>query len=126
MNFPADLLYTASHEWARIEGDTLTMGLTDYAQSELGDIVFVEMPEAGKKAEAGKTVGSIEAVKTVSDIYAPLTGEVTSVNENLKDNPQLINTDPYGEGWILKIKISDMSAKSGLMNAEQYQATATH
>lgn len=126
MNFPADLLYTASHEWARIEGDTLIMGLTDYAQSELGDIVFVDMPEAGKKAEAGKTVGSIEAVKTVSDIYAPLTGEVTAVNENLKDNPQLINTDPYGEGWILKIKITDMSAKSSLMSAEQYQATATH
>ncbi len=126
MNFPADLLYTASHEWARIEGDTLTMGLTDYAQSELGDIVFVEMPEPGKKAETGKALGSIEAVKTVSDIYAPLTGEVIAVNENLKDNPQLINTDPYGEGWILKIKISDMSAKSGLMNAEQYQATAAH
>ncbi len=126
MNFPADLLYTASHEWARIEGDTLTMGLTDYAQSELGDIVFVEMPEPGKKAETGKALGSIEAVKTVSDIYAPLTGEVIAVNDNLRDNPQLINSDPYGEGWILKIKISDMSAKSGLMNAEQYQANASH
>ncbi len=126
MNFPAELLYTNSHEWARIEGDVLTMGLTDYAQSELGDIVFVEMPESGKKAEAGKSIGSIEAVKTVSDIYAPLPGEVIGINEKLKDSPQLINTDPYGEGWIIKIKISDMSKKGELLNAVQYQATVTH
>ena len=126
MHFPTDLLYTSSHEWAKIEGDILTMGLTDYAQSELGDIVFVELPDIGKKAEAGKSVGSIEAVKTVSDIYAPLTGEVAGVNDKLKDSPQLINSDPYGEGWIVKIKISDMSKKSELMSADQYQKTTAH
>jgi glycine cleavage system H protein len=126
MNFPADILYTPSHEWAKIEGDVLTMGLSDYAQSELGDIVFVEMPATGKKADAGKSIGSIEAVKTVSDIYAPMTGEVIAVNDKLKDSPQLINTDPYGEGWILKIKISDMSKKADLLNADQYQATTAH
>jgi glycine cleavage system H protein len=126
MNFPADLLYTASHEWAKIEVDVLTMGLTDYAQSELGDIVFVEMPDAGKKADAGKSIGSIEAVKTVSDIYAPLSGEVIAVNDKLKDSPQLINSDPYGEGWIIRIKVSDMSKKGDLMNADHYQATVAH
>lgn len=126
MNIPAELLYTNSHEWVRIEGDTVTMGITDFAQSELGDIVFIEMPEIGKKVEAGKAMGSIEAVKTVSDIYAPMSGEITAINEQLKDNPQLINSDPYGQGWIAKIKVSDMSKKSELMDAEKYKQVAVH
>ncbi len=126
MNFPDNLLYTATHEWVRLEGDTATVGLTDYAQSELGDIVFVELPDVGKKVEAGKPFGSIEAVKTVSDIYAPFTGEITAVNDQIKDNPQIVNSDCYGEGWFVKIKVSDMSGKNNLKSAADYKALTAH
>ncbi|MBX7152121.1 glycine cleavage system protein GcvH [bacterium] len=126
MNFPENLLYASSHEWAQVNNSEVTVGITEYAQSELGDIIFVEMPSVGKKVEAGKPLGSIEAVKTVSDLYAPFTGEVIAVNEKLKDEPELINKDCYGSGWIVKIKISDMSAKEKLLAAKTYRESIAH
>ncbi len=126
MNFPEDLLYSSSHEWVKIEGDTATFGISDYAQSELGDIIFLELPEVGARVEAGKPFGSIEAVKTVSDIYAALSGEVTAVNPLLTDKAETINSDPYGQGWIIKIKISDASNKSSLLNASKYKELTAH
>lgn len=126
MNFPETLLYAPTHEWNRIEGDTAVVGISDYAQSELGDIIFLEVPEVGKVVTAGQPMASIEAVKTVSDIYAPFSGEVTAVNELLRDKAETINSDPYGEGWVLKIKISDMAPKSGLLSASAYRATTAH
>lgn len=126
MNFPENLLYASSHEWAQVNNSEVTVGITEYAQSELGDIIFVEMPSVGKKVEAGKPLGSIEAVKTVSDLYAPFTGEVIAVNEKLKDEPELINKDCYGNGWIVKIKISDMSAKEKLLAAKTYRESIAH
>ena len=126
MNFPEDLLYAASHEWIKISGDQATIGITDYAQSELGDIIFIEFPAIGKKLEAGKPFGSIEAVKTVSDLYAPLSGEVIEINEMLQEKPETINSDAYGNGWILKIKITDATAKSQLLNAQKYRESTAH
>lgn len=126
MNFPEDLLYTTSHEWVKINGDEAVVGITDYAQSELGDIIFVETPELGHTVQAGQPFGSIEAVKTVTDLYGPLTGEVSAVNPKLTDAPEVINSDPYGEGWIIKMKVTDMSAKSGLLNAQKYKETTAH
>lgn len=126
MNFPEDLLYSASHEWVKITGDVAVIGISDYAQSELGDIIFVETPEVGRKIQAGQPFGSIEAVKTVSDLYGPLTGEVTEVNSKLTDTPEVINSDPYGEGWIIKMKITDMSAKANLLSVQKYKETTAH
>lgn len=126
MNFPEDLLYSASHEWVKLSGDEATVGITEYAQSELGDIIFVETPEVGRKIQAGQPFGSIEAVKTVSDLYGPLTGEVTAVNGKLTDTPEVINSDPYGEGWIIKMKVTDMSAKSNLLSVQKYKDTTAH
>ena len=126
MNFPEDLLYSASHEWVKITGDVAIIGISDYAQSELGDIIFVETPEVGRKIQAGQPFGSIEAVKTVSDLYGPLTGEVTEVNSKLTDTPEVINSDPYGEGWIIKMKITDMSAKANLLSVQKYKETTAH
>ena len=126
MNFPEDLLYSASHEWVKITGDVAVIGISDYAQSELGDIIFVETPEVGRKIQAGQPFGSIEAVKTVSDLYGPLTGEVTEVNSKLTDTPEVINSDPYGEGWIIKMKITDMSAKANLLSVQKYKETTVH
>lgn len=126
MNFPEDLLYSASHEWVKISGDEALVGISDYAQSELGDIIFVETPEVGRKIQAGQPFGSIEAVKTVSDLYGPLTGEVTEVNSKLTDTPEVINSDPYGEGWIIKMKITDMSAKANLLSVQKYKETTAH
>ena len=126
MNFPEDLLYSASHEWVKISGDEALVGISDYAQSELGDIIFVETPEVGRKIQAGQPFGSIEAVKTVSDLYGPLTGEVTEVNSKLTDTPEVINSDPYGEGWIIKMKITDMSAKANLLSVQKYKETTVH
>ena len=126
MNFPEDLLYSASHEWVKITGDVAIIGISDYAQSELGDIIFVETPEIGRKIQAGQPFGSIEAVKTVSDLYGPLTGEVTEVNSKLTDTPEVINSDPYGEGWIIKMKITDMSAKANLLSVQKYKETTAH
>lgn len=126
MNFPEELLYAASHEWVRLDGDIATVGVSDYAQSELGDIIFLELPEVGKKVTAGQPFGSVEAVKTVSDLYAPFSGEVIEVNGVLVDKAETINSDPYGNGWIVKIKVSDMSAKSSLLSADKYRESTAH
>jgi len=122
MNIPTNLLYTKDHEWAKIEGDVATVGITDYAQGELGDIVFIELPQAGSKVTKGASFGTIEAVKAVSDIYAPFSGEVTDANAAVQDAPETVNKDPYGAGWMIKIRLADPSQTSELMTAEQYKA----
>lgn len=116
-NVPGDLRYTRSHEWVRTEDDTATVGITDHAQEELGDVVFVELPEPGAELEAGQTFGTIESVKAVSDLYAPVGGEVVEVNTGLDDSPEKVNEDPYGEGWILKLRVS---GEGELLSAEEY------
>ena len=121
MNVPDHLRYTKEHEWALMEGDKATIGITDYAQGELGDIVFVELPQVGAKTEQMKPCASIEAVKAVSDLYAPLSGEVTEVNRELDTNPQLVNSDAFGKGWILKIKLSNPKELDSLLSAEDYK-----
>ena len=121
-NVPADLKYAKSHEWARIQGSEATVGITDHAQHELTDVVFVELPEVGKKVKAGEACAVVESVKTASDIYSPLSGEVAAVNQAVVDNPALVNTDPYAGGWFFKLKLTDPGQASGLMNAAQYQA----
>ena len=123
MNFPTDLKYTKSHEWVRIDGDTATIGITDHAQSELGDVVFVELPESGRALQAQESFGTVESVKTVSDIYSPLGGEVVETNGDLNAQSELVNTDPYGGGWMIKVKMSDPSQADALMSAEAYQAS---
>ena len=115
-------LYTKEHEWASIEGDVVTIGITDYAQGELGDVVFVEMPEVGDDIEKDESFGTIEAVKAVSDLYAPLNGEVVEINEDLEDNPDLVNSAPYQNGWMIKVKVADSSEFDGLMSADEYKA----
>lgn len=122
MNVPAELKYTKEHEWIRVVGDEAFVGITDYAQSQLGDIVFVEVETVGDEMEAGDTFGTIEAVKTVSDLYSPISGEVIEFNAALEDQPELVNKDPYGEGWIIKIKVGDKSELDGLLNSEAYKA----
>ena len=122
MNVPAELKYTKEHEWIRVEGDEAVVGITDYAQSQLGDIVFVECETVGDALEAGETFGTVEAVKTVSDLYLPVAGEVLEFNEELEGEPELVNKDPYGKGWIVKIKISDETELDGLLNADAYKA----
>ena len=122
MNVPAELKYTTEHEWIRVEGEEAVVGITDYAQSQLGDIVFVECETVGDALEAGETFGTIEAVKTVSDLYLPVAGEVLEFNEELEGEPELVNKDPYGKGWIVKIKISDETELDGLLNADAYKA----
>lgn len=123
MNVPAELKYTSDHEWIRIEGDTATIGITDYAQGELGDVVFVELPGAGEEFEQGDVAATIEAVKTVADVFLPLSGTIEAANEKLDDTSELINQDAYGEGWILKVKISDSSEIDSFMSAEEYTAS---
>ena len=122
MNVPAELKYTKEHEWIRVEGEEAVVGITDYAQSQLGDIVFVECETVGDALEAGETFGTIEAVKTVSDLYLPVAGEVLEFNEELEGETELVNKDPYGKGWIVKIKISDETELDGLLNADAYKA----
>ena len=122
MNVPAELKYTKEHEWIRVEGEEAVVGITDYAQSQLGDIVFVECESVGDALEAGETFGTVEAVKTVSDLYLPVAGEVLEFNEELEGEPELVNKDPYGKGWIVKIKISDETELDGLLNADAYKA----
>ena len=122
MNVPAELKYTKEHEWIRVEGEEAVVGITDYAQSQLGDIVFVECETVGDALEAGETFGTIEAVKTVSDLYLPVAGEVLEFNVELEGEPELVNKDPYGKGWIVKIKISDETELDGLLNADAYKA----
>lgn len=123
MNFPSDIRYTAEHEWIRVEGAEAYVGITDYAQSELGEIVFVDVPTIGEEVAQGEVFGSIEAVKTVSDLNIPVTGEVLAINEELDAQPELVNNDPYGEGWIIKIAVKDIAELDNLMDAEAYQAT---
>jgi glycine cleavage system H protein len=122
MNIPENLKYTKDHEWIRIEGETGIVGITEYAQGELGDIVFVELPAAGKKVEAGKAFGTIEAVKAVSDLYAPAGGEVVEINKKIQETPELVNKDPYGQGWMVKIKLSNPGEVNALLDAAAYKA----
>ncbi len=120
MSIPGDLKYSEDHEWARIEGDVATIGVTAHAQEALGDIVFVELPELGRALDKGETFGVVESVKAVSDLFAPLAGEVSEVNELLNDAPESVNKDPYGEGWIVKLKLADASAADELLDAKAY------
>ena len=122
MNIPANLKYTKDHEWVLVEGDTATVGITDFAQGELGDIVFVEIETEGETLDKEEVFGTIEAVKTVSDLYMPVSGEITEVNAGLEDEPEKVNQDPYGDGWMIKIKMSDASEAEGLLSAEEYKA----
>ncbi|WP_430410329.1 glycine cleavage system protein GcvH [Kordia sp.] len=121
MNIPADLKYTKDHEWVKIEGDTATVGITDFAQGELGDIVYVDIDTLDEEVAKDDVFGTVEAVKTVSDLYMPLSGEVAEFNEELEEDPELVNTDPYGKGWMIKIKISDTSQIDDLLDAEGYK-----
>jgi len=120
MEFPKELKYTKDHEWVRIEGDNAYIGITEFAQGELGDIVFVDVDTQGEELEKEEVFGSVEAVKTVSDLFMPINGEVVAFNERLEDKPELINTDPYGEGWIIKVKISDAAELDELLDASTY------
>ena len=121
MEIKTDLKYTKDHEWISIDGDSATIGITDYAQGELGDIVYVEIESLGEQLDKEEIFGSVEAVKTVSDLFLPVSGEITKMNEGLEDNPELINDDPYGEGWIIKMKISDQNELSDLLSADAYK-----
>jgi glycine cleavage system H protein len=119
LSVPEELQYTRSHEWVRTEDDTATIGITDHAQDELGDVVFVELPEVGATFDAGDSFGTIESVKAVSDLYTPVGGEVVEVNEALNDSPEKVNEDPYGDGWIIKLRVSDEG--SGFLSASEYE-----
>lgn len=121
MNLPANLKYTEDHEWVKVDGDVAVVGITDYAQGELGDVVFVDIQTAGETLAKGDVFGTIEAVKTVADSFMPVSGEVLEVNEALDGAPDLVNTDPYGQGWMIKIKFSDASEFDSLLTAEQYK-----
>ncbi len=121
MNVPADLKYTKDHEWVKVEGDTVTIGITDFAQGELGDIVYIEIETEGESLDKEEVFGTVEAVKTVSDLFMPVSGEVVEFNENLEANPEVVNSDPYGEGWMIKVKVSDASELEELLSAEDYQ-----
>jgi len=122
MNIPEDLKYTQDHEWVRIEGEEATVGITDFAQGELGDIVYVEVETIGESLDKESVFGTVEAVKTVSDLFLPLAGEITAFNEELEDKPELVNDNPYDQGWIIKMKISDLSQIETLLTHEGYQA----
>jgi len=121
MNIPQSLKYTKEHEWVREDGSTVTVGITDHAQGELGDIIFVEFPEIGQKIERNEPCGTIEAVKTVADLFAPISGTVIEINETLDDSPESVNQDPYGDGWMVKVSVSEAGELDNLMSADQYQ-----
>ena len=121
MNIPSDLKYTKDHEWVRVDGDVATVGITDFAQGELGDIVYVDIDTVDESLDQNEVFGSVEAVKTVSDLFMPISGEVAEFNEALEDAPEKVNTDPYGEGWMIKIKISDASQLESLLDAADYK-----
>src|SRR5213595_786463 len=121
-NVPTDLKYAKSHEWVRVSGDTATVGITDHAQHELTDIVFVEVPAVGRKVKAGEACAVVESVKTASDIYSPVSGEVIESNKAVTEKPELVNTDPYGEGWFYKVRMSDAGELNSLLGADQYKA----
>jgi glycine cleavage system H protein len=120
--YPPELLYTKEHEWIRVDGTTGTIGITDYAQKELGDIVFVELPKPGDHITAKESFGTVESVKAVSELYAPVTGDVTSVNLKLQNSPELLNSDPHGDAWLIKVQLSDRRETEGLMTADEYEA----
>jgi len=122
MNVPANLKYTKEHEWIRIEGDVAYVGITDYAQSELGEIVFVEVETVGETLKEGEVFGTVEAVKTVSDLYLPIDGEILEFNESLMDAPELVNDDPYNDGWMVKVAVSDATQVNNLLSATDYEA----
>ena len=121
MNFPEELKYTKDHEWVRIDGDVVTIGITDFAQKELGDIVYVEVDTLDETLDKEEVFGTVEAVKTVSDLFIPVTGEVIEFNESLEDEPEKVNTDPYGDGWMVKVKASDVSELDELLSVEAYK-----
>lgn len=121
MNVPSELKYTKDHEWIKIEGDIATIGVTDFAQSELGDIVYVEIETEGETLDEGEVFGTVEAVKTVSDLFMPLKGEVVEVNETIESEPEAVNDDPYGKGWMIKVKLDDPSAADNLLSADAYK-----
>jgi glycine cleavage system H protein len=123
--YPDDLLYHEEHDWARIDGDTATFGITWYAQDALGEVVFFDPPDVGSKVTAGESYAEVESVKAVSDVIAPLSGEIVEVNVALGDTPDAINNDPYGDGWMVKVRLSDESEKDQLIDAERYQSTLT-
>ena len=122
MNFPAELKYTKDHEWIRVEGGDAYIGITEFAQRELGDIVYVDIPSVGKEVAAEEVFGTVEAVKTVSDLFMPLTGTVTQINPALDSQPELVNSDPYGEGWMVKVSLSNAADAEGLLSADAYKA----
>jgi len=122
MNIPSELKYTKDHEWIKIEGETITVGITDFAQSELGDIVYVEVETLDETLDIEEVFGTVEAVKTVSDLFLPVSGEIIEFNETLEDEPEKVNNDPYGEGWMIKVKCSDVSQLDDLLSAEDYKA----
>lgn len=122
MNIPANLKYTKDHEWIRVEGDEVTIGITDFAQSELGDIVFVEIETEGEELVQEEVFGTVEAVKTVSDLFMPISGEVMAFNEELEDAPEKVNEDPYGDGWMIRVKIADAAQLDELLSAQDYQS----
>ena len=122
MNIPSELKYTKDHEWVKVEGDTAIIGITDFAQGELGDIVYVEVETEGDSLDKEATFGTVEAVKTVSDLFMPISGEVIEFNKGLEANPESVNNDPYGKGWMIKVKIADSSEINGLLSADQYKS----
>ncbi len=126
MNFPEGIKYTEEHEWVSLDGDVATIGITDFAQSELGDIVFVEVETVGESLGKNEVFGTVEAVKTVSDLYLPVSGEVLEVNERLADEPELINNDPFGEGWIIRLKVDNVADLEDLMDADAYKDSVGH
>lgn len=122
MNFPAELKYTKDHEWVRLSGNTATIGITDFAQRELGDIVYIDINSVGSEVNKDEVFGTVEAVKTVSDLFMPVTGTVNEVNDALNNNPELVNSDPYGEGWMVKVTLADVADAAGLLDADAYKA----
>jgi glycine cleavage system H protein len=124
MNFPAELRYTEDHEWIRIEGNVATVGITEFAQDQLGDVVYVEVESVGKTMDAGTTFGTIESVKSVSDLFLPVNGTITELNAKVAGNPELVNSDPYGEGWIIKMTVADPASVAALLDAEAYAKKA--
>lgn len=126
MNFPDNLLYTKDHEWVSLDGDVATVGITDFAQGELGDIVFVEIDTVGETLAAGEVFGTVEAVKTVSDLYMPVSGEILEFNDGLEADPAIVNSDPYGDGWMVRVKLNDPSSREGLLSAADYKQLIGH
>jgi glycine cleavage system H protein len=126
MNFPDNLLYTKDHEWVSLDGDVATVGITDFAQGELGDIVFVEIDTVGESLAAGEVFGTVEAVKTVSDLYMPVSGEILEFNDGLEADPAIVNSDPYGDGWMVRVKLNDPTSREGLLSAADYKQLIGH